>query len=167
MSASEREVNATLRRMQKALAAAQADNARLLPFARFGSWAFEAFWGDGEPGCVEAEDAQEFAVEIGLLGRTSEVDASATHAEGCDYSPDAPLTDCCCFTPLRSILSRAPGGTDALRVMMREAWHAGSLHGMGGCNPADGPPWDEDDDRRMELDIARLLPEAAKEGAER
>ena len=91
----------------KALAAREAECVELRAFAAFGSWVFENFWHDGEPGDIEAYDAQEKAAEFGLLGRTSEVDAGATHAEGCDYSPDAPPTECCCFTPTRRPLDVA------------------------------------------------------------
>ena len=80
-------------------------------WAAFGAWAFENFWHDGEPGDIEGGDAQEAAVRFGLLGRTSEHDAGATHAEGCDFSPEAPPTECCCYTPLLAI--RALGEPDA------------------------------------------------------
>jgi len=81
------------------------------PWARFGSWAFEMFWHDSEPGDIDAADAQERAVEFGLLARTSECDAGATHAEECDWQPGMPLSECCCVAPCRAPLrlaERAP-----------------------------------------------------------
>lgn len=105
------------------LAAREAECVELRAFAAFGSWVFENFWHDGEPGDIEAYDAQEKAAEFGLLGRTSEVDAGATHAEGCDYSPDAPPTECCCFTPTRRPLDVArllPPATQAQGENERE-----------------------------------------------
>ena len=77
------------------------------PFTLFGAWAFEFFWHDAEPGDVDASDAQEKAVEFGLLQRTSEADAGATHDELCEWEPGMPLDDCCCFTPTHAPLDLA------------------------------------------------------------
>lgn len=72
----------------------------VLAYARFGSWVFEMFWQDGEPGDIEGGDAQEAAIRFGLLGRTSEVDAGATHAEDCEWVPEAPANECSCYVPM-------------------------------------------------------------------
>ena len=65
-----------------------------------------------------------------------------------------------------SVLASAPGSTDALREVCERAWRAGSLHGMGGCNPTDGPPWTEADDKRMAAEVANILGERGKEGGD-
>lgn len=83
------------------IAELEAQVKQMRDFATFGGWAFEEYWSDGEPGDIDAGDAQEKAIECGLLGRTSEVDPNATHAEGCDYSPVASASECCCFIPTR------------------------------------------------------------------
>ena len=83
------------------IAELEAQVKQMCDFATFGGWAFEEYWSDGEPGDIDAGDAQEKAIECGLLGRTSEVDPNATHAEGCDYSPVASASECCCFIPTR------------------------------------------------------------------
>lgn len=54
-------------------------------------------------------------------------------------------------------LSRPSGDYAALRKMLVKAWEAGYLRGCGGCNPTDGPPWDEDDCRNRDVAVARLL----------
>lgn len=71
------------------------------PWARFGEAVFERFWGDGDPGDLEGGDLQEIARECGLLGRTAEVDAGATHAEGCEWQPGMPADECDCWSPMR------------------------------------------------------------------
>lgn len=91
--------------------AAKAQGAREAAYAKFGAWAFEMFWHDGEPGDIDAADAQEKAAEFGLLGRTSEADAGATHAEECEWQPGMPLDECCCYTPMLPPL--ASGGRHA------------------------------------------------------
>lgn len=69
-------------------------------------------------------------------------------------------------------LARPVGSVEVLRERLVLAWEAGYLRGCGGCNPTDGPPWDEDDCRNRDAAIARLLeprgdtPEADKKGAE-
>ena len=77
---------------------------------------------------------------------------------------------CVCETCRRvrhaqSILSEQPDDA-ALRAVCRESWRAGSLYSMGGCNPADGPPWDEQGDKRMESDVTRVLGARGEGGAE-
>jgi len=67
---------------------------------------------------------------------------------------------------IRTALASAPGSTDALREVCERAWRAGSLHGMGGCNPTDGPPWTEADDKRMAAEVANILGERGKEGGD-
>ena len=67
---------------------------------------------------------------------------------------------------IRAALASAPGSTDALREVCERAWRAGSLHGMGGCNPTDGPPWTEADDKRMAAEVANILGERGKEGGD-
>ena len=72
------------------------------PWARFGEAVFEQFWGDGEPGDMEGGDLQEIARECGLLGRTAEVDAGATHAEGCEWEAGMSTDECDCWAPMRA-----------------------------------------------------------------
>lgn len=79
--------------------------ASLLPWAHFGAWAFEEFWHDSEPGDIDGTDAQEKAVECGLLARTSTCDAGATHAEECEWQPGMPDEECCCYSPCRAPLA--------------------------------------------------------------
>lgn len=78
-----------------------------VPFTLFGAWVFEFFWNDADPGDVEAADAQEKAVEFGLLKRTSEADSGATHAEDCEWQDDMPLDECCCYAPMLAPLALA------------------------------------------------------------
>ena len=85
----------------------RAEIAAMRPYARFGSKCFEHFWSDGEPGDIEGGDAQEMAVKAGLIGRTSEVDAGATHAEWCEWTPEAPKSECDCYAPLCAPLKEA------------------------------------------------------------
>lgn len=68
-------------------------------YADFGSHMFEAFWKDGEPGDVDAEDAAEWATDAGLLARRAEKDAGAVCAEGCDWQEGQPLDECSCLFP--------------------------------------------------------------------
>lgn len=85
----------------RSLAAVKARVAeRFLKWAEFGAWAFESFWQDGEPGDLEGGDLQERAMALGLLGRTAEHDAGATHAEDCEWQPGMPAEDCDCCIPL-------------------------------------------------------------------
>lgn len=117
---------AALAKCERSLAAAQAEYVEARSFAAFGSWVFESFWHDGEPGDVEAIDAQEKAVELGLLGRTSETDPAAAHAEGCDCSPGAPAAECCCYVPTRRPLdiARPVGSVEALKAHTERAIEA-------------------------------------------
>lgn len=85
--------------------ALRAQVATLRPWALFGAWAFEEFWHDSEPGDIDGADAQEKAVECGLLARTSVCDAGATHAEGCDWQPGMPNEECCCYSPCKPPLA--------------------------------------------------------------
>lgn len=82
------------------LAGARAMQEAAEPWAKFGAAIFERFWSDGEPGDIEGGDAQEIARECGLLGRTAEVDAGATHADGCEWQPGMPLDECDCWCPM-------------------------------------------------------------------
>lgn len=73
--------------------------ARLQPWARFGAKAFDAFWGDGDPGDIDGSDAQEYAVEAGLLSRRATADAGTSCSEYCEWTPDRPLNECMCLFP--------------------------------------------------------------------
>lgn len=101
--------NARIAELEAALVSAD-------PWARFGDIVFERFWSDGLPGDLEGGDLQEIARDCGLLGRTAEVDAGATHAEGCGWEPGMPMDDCDCWAPMlgpyRSAV-REQEGTDA------------------------------------------------------
>ena len=86
------------------------------PWARFGDAVFDRFWSDGEPGDVDGGDLQEIARDCGLLGRTAEVDAGATHAEGCEWQPGMDADECDCWAPMRGpyrALVREQEGKDA------------------------------------------------------
>ena len=72
------------------------------PWSSFGEAVFDRFWGDGDPGDLEGGDLQEIARECGLLGRTADVDAGATHADGCEWQPGMDAGECDCWSPTRA-----------------------------------------------------------------
>ena len=73
-----------------------------LPWAEFGAWAFEYFWHDGEPGEIDAGDAQDAAERVGLLSRRREKldDGYECHSE-CGWEPGQPVSECVCLFPTR------------------------------------------------------------------
>ena len=68
-------------------------------YARFGDEVFDQFWSQGEPGDIEGGDLQEIALKCGLLARTADVDAGATHSEWCEFNTDSGAEGCDCFAP--------------------------------------------------------------------
>ncbi len=79
----------------------------LEPYARFGSKAFEFFWHDAEPGDVDASDAQEMAVQAGLLRRRAPEDIGLSCCEYCDWQPGQPVEECSCLFPTLAPLKGA------------------------------------------------------------
>lgn len=96
-----------------AIARARAEGAasereRLEVWAEFGSWAFDSYWSDGEPGDVDWADTQEKALALGLLTRRTEAQATYSCAEGCEWEAGKPFDECECLFPTRGTI-RARG----------------------------------------------------------
>ena len=62
-----------------------------MAFEKFGQWAFDAFWSDGDPGFLDGPDLQDKAVELGLLRKRKPSDGECACGD--------PGDDCVCLWP--------------------------------------------------------------------
>lgn len=97
-------------------------------------------------GCAQALERQLAASQaecaaLRVLGQALRREIDGVPNEGFDHQRSGRIQSK--TMALLAALSRPPGSRGALRAMLREAWQAGYLRGCGGCNPADGPPWDD------------------------